>query len=364
MASRPPVGKAQPQMPTTGRRLFQGVRDPRRKQRTRAGDTTQTSERSSVPVGAAIVAAKAQRRHRGSRGGRKREGPEGRTQGSKRPRSPERPPEAKGRGKGPKAPKKLPIGRAAPAEDGEVEVDIAFDTRAEIDDQQVFTGVIKNISPVKGLGFIVCRESEVVFGRDVIVSRENLEHFGVGDQVNFQVFVEDGKPFGYALEGSGAPPVGAPVDTSTAKPNSPERPPRQKLAPKPSLASAASSAPRIMHAPSKKVRVPIGATAPEDPGSQGRVSNAQAQEAGGTEGAPPRKKAPRYTPPTPKAVSSSAPPPAPAKPFTAFGSSPAAKAEVPKAPPPEEPELFEKAKSQMKQLEAKMAHRFTCDFSL
>ena len=45
---------------------------------------------------------------------------------------------------------------------------------------EVFTGVIKNISPVKGLGFIVCRESEVVFGRDVIVSREHLVRFSEG----------------------------------------------------------------------------------------------------------------------------------------------------------------------------------------
>ncbi|CAE7649382.1 unnamed protein product, partial [Symbiodinium sp. CCMP2456] len=309
-----------------------------------------------------MVAAKAQRtRHRGSRGGRKREH-EGRDQGSKRPRSPERLPQAKGRGKGPTAPKKLPIGRAAPTEDAKVEVDMAFDAREEADDQQVYAGVIKNISPVKGLGFIACRDSEVVFGRDVIVSPENLQHFGVGDQVSFQVFVEDGKPFGYALASSGAPPIGTPVDTSTAKPNSPERPPRQKLAPKPSLVSAASSVPRQKHAPSKKVRVPIGASAPEDPGLQGRVGTGPAQEAGTPEAAPPRKKLPRYTPPTPKGPSSSAaPPPAPAKPFTAFGPAPAAKAEAPKAPPPEEPaprsfqELFEKAKSQMKQLEAKRA---------
>ncbi|CAJ1428008.1 unnamed protein product [Effrenium voratum] len=79
---------------------------------------------------------------------------------------------------------------------------------------EVYTGIIKNTSRVKGVGFISCQATWQLFGRDVVVFPEQLKNCAVGEVVRFRAQLEEGQPLGYDLQpvssqeaaGSGAPP--------------------------------------------------------------------------------------------------------------------------------------------------------------
>ena len=61
----------------------------------------------------------------------------------------------------------------------------------------VYTGVIKNISKVKRLGFISCGETLKMYGRDVLVAPEELEKLSENQKVTFMVKLQEGRAMGY-----------------------------------------------------------------------------------------------------------------------------------------------------------------------
>ena len=63
----------------------------------------------------------------------------------------------------------------------------------------VYTGVIKNISKVRRLGFILCGETFKMYGRDILVEPRELEKLEENQKVTFMVKLQEGRAMGYNL---------------------------------------------------------------------------------------------------------------------------------------------------------------------
>jgi len=64
-----------------------------------------------------------------------------------------------------------------------------------------FTGVVKNLSPDKGYGFVVCPDLNAQgYQGDVYLHQKQFKHFAVGDQVSFTAFLHNGRPQARDLE--------------------------------------------------------------------------------------------------------------------------------------------------------------------
>lgn len=81
---------------------------------------------------------------------------------------------------------------------------------------QAYTGTIKSWNEKRGWGFIQCEDTELVYGKDILVHHKNVGavSFEIGDEVTFSV--HDGEQGPEAIEVVAAPAY-APVRTGAAK---------------------------------------------------------------------------------------------------------------------------------------------------